>query len=132
MVQFLQQALPARKETQRLSHLYARCIGQMYTIGYPISMNSMQDQDAGEFLRYPSYPWQETDLWAEDEYRVPEKTMNLIGIPTYVNSENVTWKNEIDLHRFGYLNDHVMESSGNKSQESFFIFQRQISFKPSK
>ena len=73
----------------------------------------MQDQESGQFLRYPSYPWQETDLWAEDEYRVPEKTMHLIGIPTYVNSEDVTWRNEIDLHRYGFLNDHVMKSSGN-------------------
>ena len=107
-----QQALPARKETERLKHLYARCIGNMYTIGYPISMNNIQDQASGRFLRYPSYPWQETDLWAQDEYRIPEKTMHLIGIPTYVGSQRLIWKNEIDLHRYKFLNDHVMKSSG--------------------
>ena len=75
-------------------------------------MNNIQDQDAGKFLRYPSYPWQETDLWAEDEYKVPMRTMEFIGVPTHVNRKKLVWKNEIDLHRFGYLNDHVMKSSG--------------------
>ena len=116
-----EQALPPRKETERLKYLYARCIGQLYTIGYPVSLSNLQDQDTGMFLRYPLYPWQETDLWAEDEYRIPIKTMQFIGIPTHVNSKKLVWKNEIDLHRFGYLNDHVMKSSGNDIRKTFLF-----------
>ena len=78
-----------------------------------MSINQLQDQSCGRFLRYPLYPWQDTDLWAEDEYKVPAKTMHLIGLPTYVNKQRMIWENEIDLHRFGFLNDHVMKSSGN-------------------
>lgn len=124
---FITQALPSKKEAERSKHFYACCIGQMYTIGYPISINALQDQRAGRFLRYPLYPWQETDLWAEDEYNVPKKTMHLIGVPNFVNSQRLIWDNEIDLHRFAFLSDHVMKSSGHHFNLllSFFILSYQ-------
>ena len=106
------QALPSRKEENRLHHLYAQCIGKMYTLGYPVSFHMLQDQSHGTFIRYPTYSWQETDLWAKDDYNVPQKTLLLLGVPVSVNSKSAQWENEIDLHQFEFLNDHKMKAAG--------------------
>ena len=106
------QALPARKEKKRLEHFYVQCIGRMFTLGYPITWSHLQHQDQGKFIRYPLYAWQESDLWAPDEFRLPAKTMLLLGVPRSVTAKHSQWLNEIDLHRFEFLKDHEMKSAG--------------------
>eukprot|EP00794_Sanderia_malayensis_P013962 gene13962-15419_t len=106
------QALPARKEKRRLEHFYVQCIGKMYTFGYPITVGGLQEHRNGKFIRYPAYPWQETDIWAKDEFRVPNKTLPFLGLPTQITAKLSSWENQIDLHRFEYLSDHTMENAG--------------------
>ena len=92
----------------------------MYTLGYDVSFNLLQDQRQGKFIRFPNYPWQEVDLWVKDEFLIPKLSMNMLGVSEIVTSEKCTWENEIDLFNYKYLNDHKMKSAGWSNSFSTF------------
>ena len=96
----------------RLHHLYAQCIGKMYTLGYPVTLDLIQNQSDGVFVRYPQYSWQETIIEASESNDIPNKTFSLLGAPKILNTSNIEWINELDLHQFGFIKDHEMNTAG--------------------
>ena len=112
------QGLPKKNEEMRLHHLYAQCIGKMYTLGYPVTMDLIQNQRDGVFVRYPQYSWQETIIESIESNDIPNKTCSLLGVPKILNISNIEWINELDLYQFGFIRDHEMTSAG-KLKDSF-------------
>ncbi len=105
--------MPRRKESQRLKYLHVNCIGKMYSLGYSVNFGLLQSQENAKFIRMPTYPWQETELWTNDEYHDDEKTTLLLGTPVSIDADQIRWDNEIELHNFEFLRDHVMKSLGS-------------------
>ena len=91
-----------------------QCIGRMFTLGYPVNLRQVNNHNRGKFVRYPTYPWQETELWANDNFQGGSKTFPLLGNPIAVNSDELKWSTDIDVHSFSYLKDHQLHSLGNQ------------------
>ncbi len=119
------QAMPGRKEPQRLRHLLVQCIGKMYTLGYSVNFTLLQTQTNAKFHRVPTYPWQETALWANDEYCGVEKTSLLLGAPISVAAEQTHWENEFGFHFFEFFRDHQIKGLGIII--SYLLFQNHCS-----
>ncbi len=104
--------MPRRRESQRLKYLHINCIGKMYSLGYSVNFGLLQSQENAKFIRMPTYPWQETNLWANDEYCGVQKTSLLLGTPVSIDAEQICWENEIGLHNFQFLKDHALKLLG--------------------
>ena len=105
-------ALPKKDVTERLKHLHIQCVGKIYSLGYAIRFDSLQDYTSAKFIRYPSYPWDEQQLWPKDEYFLPSTTMVLLGAPVELNSDKCVWENDLDLLGFSFLKDHGHQTLG--------------------
>ena len=116
---FVLKALPKKDATERLKHLHIQCIGKIFTLGYAISFDLLQDYTGAELMRYPTYPWDEHHLWPKEEYLEEESTMMLLGAPVSLNNDQCVWENEIDLLRFPYIEDHKSKSFGMHFTPSF-------------
>ena len=84
----------------------------MHTLGYPVTLNQIQHQKDGEFVRYPLYSWQETTIEPIEIGQQPYKTYSLLGVPEMLSTTSTQWVNEIDLYKFEYLKDHEMKTAG--------------------
>ena len=94
----------------------------MFTLGYAVNFDSLQDYTNAKLMRYPCYPWDEHHLWPKDEYATQEHTMLLLGAPISINKDECIWENEIDLLRFPYIHDHQTNSIGKQNvYTSLFI-----------
>ena len=109
---FIVKALPKKDENERFKHLHVQCIGKMFTLGYEVNFDSLQDYTNAELLRYPCYPWDERRLWPKEEHSEQEHTMLLLGAPVSLNKDQCIWENNIDLHNFPYIKDHEQKAIG--------------------
>ena len=98
----------------------------MFTIGYSVNFDLLQDYTNAELMRYPSYPWDEHHLWPKDEYLEEENTIVLSGAPVSLNKDQCIWESEIDLHRFSFLKDHEQKTIGMFNLPPFLMFNKVI------
>lgn len=86
-------------------------LGALYTLGYQISWEQFYRD--GEFIKYPSYPWQRERYWHESNAssldRLGGDHHPLLG--RRLKSPYPTWEMEIDTWRVPFLDDHRIQGT---------------------
>lgn len=99
-----------RREAERLSLLAS--LGRLYTSGYPVDWKKQYPQ-GGNFVRFPSYPWQRERQWNESEktrnIRQGRQVHPLLG--TQLDAAHAIWSVELEKQSLPYLNDHRIQDT---------------------
>lgn len=87
------ETLPKRSEKDRYLSFLRGCPATLFTRGYPMSWDKIQGSGTKEFIRCPSYPWQERKYWYRECPPV-EHVRPLIGRTDLPPTQNVPEKSE--------------------------------------
>ncbi|MBX3010154.1 MAG: type I polyketide synthase, partial [Caldilineaceae bacterium] len=111
-----------REQPEAQTLLYT--LGQLYTLGYPISWDQVV---RGNFVRLPAYPWQREHYWLESEISLQDRleiansSQAVIkrgesGHPLLGGELNLApavriWEGALKREQLAYLDDHRVQST---------------------
>lgn len=103
--------LPSLKRGEPEVTQMLETLGALYTLGVPINWETITPK--GNFIKFPSYPWQKESYWNESAasiaYRLGRK-----GHP-FMNSAtpcaNPSFEAELNTELMPFLNDHCIQGS---------------------
>ncbi|XP_031568280.1 uncharacterized protein LOC116302983 isoform X2 [Actinia tenebrosa] len=127
-------AFPKKSVKDQLAEFLKNTICKLYVFGYPVLWSSFLGQEPRQFVRFPTYPWQEKRFWYRNNppsntVRSLEPTNDVHPRHPFLAEVRITeqfsgiqcWETEIDLHRFPTFKDHVIIQGGPVLPGSSFV-----------
>lgn len=127
-------AFPTKSAKEQFAQFLKNTICELYIFGYPVLWLNYLAQGPRQFVRFPTYPWQEKSFWYRNN--PPSNTVRSLQpveeayprhpfLAEVKNTDQFSgvqcWETEVDLHRFPTFKDHVIIQGGPVLPGSSFV-----------